>query len=117
MLVVKKIIDNHPAEDSDIVIKDKKKIKEVLSLVEGVHVENIENEQAMNKIKSGTVYIFGFFNENKSTTQKGEYAFSILEDGSIIFTYDNINNTQTPVITTQKQKDKLNKIKQLLNIL
>jgi len=116
MLVITKIVDNHPTEDSDVFIKDKQKIKEVLSMVEGVQVQSIENEQSMSKMKSGTVYMFGFFKDSETKTQKGEYAFAILENGTIIFNYDNIGDTNTPAVTTKKQKELLNKIKQELNI-
>ncbi len=116
MLAIHKIENNISSEGTFTIIKDKEKIKEILSMVEGVQVKEIENEQLSKEMKSGIVYMFAFFKGDETKTKKGEYAFNILKDGTILFNYDNVGYTNTPAITTEKHKDLLNKMKQTLNI-
>ncbi|MGP4039864.1 hypothetical protein ACTWP4_08170 [Gracilibacillus sp. D59] len=116
LLVVQKVENNISSQGTETIIKDKEKIKEILSIVEGVQVEEMESEQLFKEMKSGIVYMFAFFKEDGTKPKKGEYAFNILEDGTILFSYDNVGYTNIPAITTEKHINLLNKMKQTLNI-
>ncbi|MFC0525541.1 hypothetical protein ACFFGV_18310 [Pontibacillus salicampi] len=115
-LHIQKVENNSSSEEVSKMVTDKDKIKEVLSMVEGLKAEEINKDTFMEKLKSQSVYMFAFFQGDGKNTEKGKYAFNILEDGTILFHYDRVDNPGTPLITTDKNKDLLDKMKQKLDL-
>ncbi|CQR46621.1 hypothetical protein BN1058_00890 [Paraliobacillus sp. PM-2] len=115
-LYIQKVENNSSSEEMNKMVTDKDKINEVLSMVEGLKVEKINTDTFMEKLQSQSAYMFGFFQGDGKNTEKGKYAFNILEDGTILLNYDRVDNPGTPLITTEKNKDLLNEMKQKLEI-
>ncbi|MFZ3579165.1 hypothetical protein [Virgibacillus sp. DJP39] len=115
-LFIQKVENNSSSEEMSKTVKDKDKIEEVLSMVEGLNVQKINTDTFMENLKSQNSYMLGFFKGNGTNTEKGKYAFNILEDGTVLFNSDKVDNPGTLLITTKKHKDLLNEMKQLLEI-
>ncbi|WP_430787006.1 hypothetical protein VBD025_15320 [Virgibacillus flavescens] len=98
-------------------IKDKQKIKKVLTMIEGLKVKKSSSESIVKQLKSQNNYSFGFAESDKlESGKKIPYTFSVLKDGTFIFPYEDFNSLQKPRITIEKHKELLNEIKELLEI-
>lgn len=115
-LFVQKVENNSSSEELTKMVTDKDKIKDVLSMVEGLKVEKIDTDNFMEKLKSQNSYMLGFLRGNGMNTEKERYGFVILEDGTILFNYDNVDGPATPLITTEKHTDLVNEIIHILEI-
>lgn len=113
-LFVQKVENNSSSGEMTKIVTDKDKIEKILSMVEGLKVEKTSNESLFEELKKQDVYMFGFFKGTATATKKGEYAFNILEDGTILFSnYDNQNSAS---VTTKEHIDLMEEIKQVLEI-
>jgi hypothetical protein len=116
-LFIQKVEDNSSAEEMTKIVKDEEKIEQILAMIEGLKVEETNNEYALDEMKLQKTYIFNFFEGEKMETAKEvPYAFSVLEDGTFIFTHNDFNSPQVPRITLEKHKELLDDIKQLFEI-
>jgi hypothetical protein len=116
-LLIEKVDGNSSSEEMTKIVKDKDKIEKVLSKIEGLKVKESSNEHLFDEIKSQSTYTFGFSeNEEIESGKEVPYAFSVLNDGTLIFTHKDVGSPITPRITTVKDKDLLNDIKQILEI-
>lgn len=115
-LIVQKVVDNASTDDMQSIITEKNNINKTLSLVEGLTAKKIDMDTFSEKMKSQDFYMFGFLKGDGTTTEQGAYAFNILEDGTILYNYDNIDNPQYSLISTEKHEDILNEFKQVLGV-
>lgn len=115
-LFIQKVEDNSTAEELSKIVRDKEKIEQVLSLVEGLKVEEIKKENFFDELKSHNSYMFGFLKDKKIKTGKIPYSFYILDDGTFLFNYENDDSQRTLRVTIEKQKKLFEEIKQLLKI-
>jgi hypothetical protein len=116
-LLIEKIDTNFSSEEMTKLVKDKDKIEKVLSMIEGLKVKESSSEHVFDEINSQSTYTFNFFeNEEIESGKEVPYAFSVLNDGTLIFTHKDVGSPITPRITTVKDKDLLDDIKQILGI-
>ncbi|WP_010529145.1 hypothetical protein [Lentibacillus jeotgali] len=116
-LFIQKVEDNTSSEEMTKVIKDKQKIKQVLTMVEGLKVKETNSENITDQLKSQNNYSFNFSKGEKlETSKRVPYSFTVLSDGTFIFPYKDFNSLQKPRITIEKHKELFNDIKQLLEI-
>ncbi|KAB2336339.1 hypothetical protein F7731_12715 [Cytobacillus depressus] len=116
-LLIQKAEDNTSSREMTKTIKDKQKIKQVLTMVEGLEVKETNSENVTNQLKEQNNYLFYFSEGEKlETSKKAPYAFSVLSDGTFIFFYKDFNAPQKPRITIEKHKELFNDIKQILEI-
>ncbi|ASK64168.1 hypothetical protein CFK37_19445 [Virgibacillus phasianinus] len=116
-LFIQKVENNTSSEEMTKMIKDKQKIKKILTMVEGLKVKETSNENAFDQMKSQNSYTFIFSKGEKlETVKKAPYAFHVLSDGTFIFPYKDFNSLQKPRKTVEKHKELFNDIKQILEI-
>ncbi|MGG0657862.1 hypothetical protein [Rummeliibacillus pycnus] len=114
LLIIQKVEGNSKATEDNIIVKDKKKIEQILAMVDGIKVEETTSKYMMDEMKKHTTYMFNF--EEDQGIKSGEnvaYAFDILEDGTIFFTHKDVHSVQKPRISIEKHKDLLKKIQML----
>ncbi|MEH7309312.1 hypothetical protein [Neobacillus drentensis] len=116
-LFIQKVEGNSSSEEMTKIVKDKDKIEKILSKIEGLKVEDSNSQFAFDELKSQNTYTFSFFDSEKFESGKEvPYAFSVLNDGTFIFTHKDVGLIKTPRMTIAKHKDLLNEMKQLLEI-
>lgn len=116
MLFIQKVEDNASSEEMTKIVKDKQKVKKILTMIEGLKVKETNSEYVLEQMKSQNTYIFSFSEDENIETGVVPYAFNVLNDGTFIFTHEKVNSLQKPRITTGKHQDLLNEMKQLLEI-
>lgn len=116
-LSIQKMVENSSSEEMNRMVKDKVKIDKVLTMIEDLEVKEISSEKIFDKMKTQTTYSYNFFeNENIESGKEVPYAFSVLDDGTFIFTHKDVGSLQTPRMTTTHHKKLLKEINQLLGI-
>ncbi|ASK64092.1 hypothetical protein CFK37_18995 [Virgibacillus phasianinus] len=117
-LFIQKVEDNIAKEEMTKFVRDKDKIKNVLSMVEGLKVKEMVNENFFREMESQNSYTLGFSEKEKfeATGEPMPYAFYILEDGTFAFPYDGFNSQHPLRVTKEKHPQLLKKIKKLLDI-
>lgn len=117
MLFIQKVEDNSSNEEMTKVVKDKQKIEQILTMIEGLKVKDTNSEYVSDVMKSQNTYMFGFSEgEKMETGKKIPYAFYILENGTFIFPHNDFNALQEPRVTLEKHKELLDEIKNRLDI-
>src|SRR5699024_7503282 len=116
VLFVQKVEGNSSNEDLTKKISEPSKIKEILNMVEGVKVQEVEEKSLFETLKSQNTYMFSFSEELKSAEEM-PYAFYVLKDGTLVFTHDKVNSVRKkPLVSSDKHKDLLNEIKDKLEL-
>ncbi|WP_163582911.1 hypothetical protein [Gracilibacillus saliphilus] len=116
-LFVQKVENNFTSDKLAKMIEDSEKIKQVLSKVEGLEAEKIDNDELISILENhDSYYMFGFFEGDSTNIQKEDYGFQILEDGTILFNYDQVDNSDHPLVTVDTHKDILEEMKEMLEI-
>jgi hypothetical protein len=115
-LLIEKVDGNSSSEEMTKIVKDKDKIEKVLSVIEGLKVKESSSEHVFDEIKTQSTYTFSFSKNEIESGKEVPYAFFILKDGTLIFTHNDVDSPITPRVTTIKDKDLLNDIKQILKI-
>lgn len=114
-MFVQKVEHNSSSEEKTKIIKDKQKIRQVLTMVEGLKVK--ETNKALGKMKSQNTYMFAFSKgKNLEAGKKVPYAFNVLSDGTFIFLFKDFDSLEKPRITLEKHKKLLEDIKKLCKI-
>lgn len=112
-LLIEKVDGNSSSEEMTKIVKDKDKIENVLSMIEGLKVKESSSEYVFDEIKSQSTYTFSFFeSEEIESGKEVPYAFSVLNYGTLIFSHKDVGSPITLRITTAKDKDLLNDINQ-----
>ncbi|WP_421385252.1 hypothetical protein ACOJQI_10965 [Bacillus salacetis] len=114
-LMIQKVENSTSSEEMTTIVTDQEKIKNILTMIEDLEVKNIKVNTFMETLTSKTSYMFVFFEEGRSA-EKAEFAFYILEDGTILFNSQESRNPGKPLIGKEKQLDILNEMKQTLEI-
>lgn len=113
---MQKVEGNSSNEDLTKKISEPSKIKEILNMVEGVKVQEVEEKSLFETLKSQNTYMFSFSEELKSAEEM-PYAFYVLKDGTLVFTHDKVNSVRKkPLVSSDKHKDLLNEIKDKLEL-
>ncbi|QGH32888.1 hypothetical protein GI584_01945 [Gracilibacillus salitolerans] len=116
-LFVQKVENNFTSDKLAMLIEDPEKIKNALSMVEGLEAEEIDNDERIGILENhDNYYMFGFFEGESTNIQKEDYGFQILEDGKILFNYDQLDNSDYPLVTVDTHKDILEDMKEMLEI-
>ena len=116
-LYIQKVEGDSSSEEMTKMVKDKEKIDKILAMIEGLKVKESNSKYIFNEMKSQDTYTFSFF--ESGTNESGKevpYAFSVLNEGTFIFTHNDVGSLKTPRITNVKHKDLLNEMKQLLEL-
>ncbi|WP_181347714.1 hypothetical protein [Thalassobacillus sp. CUG 92003] len=114
-LFIQKVENGSPSEEKSKIVSDKDKIEKILTMVEGLNVEKTDN--VLEKLKGeGNVYMLGFFEGKATPSKKGEYAFNLMENGTILFGLNTYDNQDSASITTEKHPELTKEIKQVLEI-
>ncbi|WP_058305976.1 hypothetical protein [Gracilibacillus massiliensis] len=117
ILYVQKIENNYSSRELTKPIEDQEKIQEVLTIVEGLPAEKISTDEFIQKLENqDDYYRFGFVGENGENVQRDQYAFQIMDDGTIIFNFDQINNPDHPLVTVTAHHEILEELKEVLGI-
>lgn len=118
-LIVERMEDNVTSDEFNKEISNTSKIKEVLGMVDGMEVQKVGKNasEIMKSNQSSKTYVFSFFKEKIETVKIVPYVFIILEDGTFIYTHDKVNSVrQKPLISVEKHKDMVSKLKEKLEI-
>ncbi|SFL91915.1 hypothetical protein SAMN04487943_10590 [Gracilibacillus orientalis] len=116
-LFVQKVENNFTSDKLLKQIEDQEKIEQVLSMVEGLEAEEIDNDELIGVLENHANYYMFQFSEGENTnTDRGDYGFQVLEDGIILFSYDQPNTSSQPLITVNTHKDLLEDMKEMLEI-
>ncbi|MED3652853.1 hypothetical protein P4489_00585 [Heyndrickxia sporothermodurans] len=116
-IFIQKVVDNSSSEEMTKIVKDKKMVEKILSMVEGLKVKKSNSKYIFDEMKTQNTYSFGFFeNEKIQSGKKVPYAFYVLNDGTFVFTHNDVGSIKKTRITIDKHKDLLSKMKQLLEI-
>ncbi|WP_156029933.1 hypothetical protein [Rossellomorea vietnamensis] len=117
-LFIQKVEDDTSSEELTKVVNDKKKIEQVLAMIEGLEVEKISSEETMEKMKASNTYMFVFSEgKNSESGKQAPFAFYALENGTFIFPYTDFNSPQKPPLITVKTKEGLlDDMKQLFEL-
>lgn len=116
MLLVQKIEGNIASDDMTKIVKDKEKITETLEMVEGLEVKEIEVNRMFEKLRAQNAYMFSFLENDVRDTEKIPYAFYILEDGTVLFTAENVGSPEYPRVSIAKQEDLLDEMREMLDV-
>ncbi|TYR74174.1 hypothetical protein FZC79_15260 [Rossellomorea vietnamensis] len=117
MLVVQKVENDTSDEALTKSITDETKVEETLKLVSGLKVKELSTDEFVNKLKSQNSYSFSFFKTEQDTSGMIPYAFYVLEDGTMMFTFEEVDSLrEKPLITINAEKELLDKIKDHLEI-
>ncbi len=117
IMVVQKIENNTTSEEKIRTLKDQSKIEKILSIIDGMKVEESSNEVMLEKMKMQDSYLFLFGNGDHLESGKPiPYSFSVLDDGTFFFVNDNVNSLQRPHISIEKHVELLNDMKRFLKI-
>lgn len=115
MLMIQKVEDGTSSEEMNKIIRDKQKIEEILTMVEGLEVIETDTDEMNDTLKSQDSYSFGFAEGKKLESAKPiPYSFTVLNDGTFFFTHKEVNSIQQPRMSIKKHKELLNELKQLL---
>lgn len=117
-LWIQKVEDNSSSEEMTKIVRDKQKIEQILTMVDGLKVKEKDTEYMFDELKSHNAYMFIITEGKKMESGKvvPSYAFNVLDDGTFFFTNINVNSIRKPRMTTEKHKDLLNEMKQLLEL-
>ncbi|UOQ49316.1 hypothetical protein MUN88_04100 [Gracilibacillus caseinilyticus] len=116
-LFVQKVENNFTSEKLSKPIEDDEKIKKILTMIEGMKAEQINNEELINILENqDNYYMFGFYMDDKINNQRGDYAFQFLEDGTILFSYDAKSVDSYPLISVTHHQELLEDMKDVLGI-
>lgn len=116
-LFIQKVVDDSSTEEMTKMVSDQQKIEKILTMVDGLKVEETNTDYMFKEMKSRNTYMFVFTEGEELPLEKEiPYAFNVLEDGTFFFSYKNVNSHQKPRKTIEKHKDLLNEMKQLLEI-
>ncbi|WP_431804512.1 hypothetical protein [Halobacillus andaensis] len=97
-------------------VKNDSKINSVLDRIDGLDVRE-SKQDLMTMLESRDSYMFSFSENQRLETGQVPYAFYILEDGTFIFTFDDVNSVrEKPLITTENHKELLKDIKRDLEV-
>ncbi|EQB36292.1 MULTISPECIES: hypothetical protein [Virgibacillus] len=115
--MIQKSVNNSSSEELTKMVNEKQKIKQILTIIEGLKVKRTTSEKVFEKMKTQDNYTFAF-SEGKELKvgKKASYAFYVLEDGTFIFPYSDVNSLQEPLITIKKHKELLGEIKELSEV-
>ncbi|MGP4040134.1 hypothetical protein ACTWP4_09600 [Gracilibacillus sp. D59] len=117
ILFVQKIENNFTSEKLSKPIEDKEKIKKVLSMVEGLEAEEINTDELIRILEDqDNYYMFGFYKDDRTSLGRGDYGFQFLENGTILFSYDQPSTPSHPLITVNSHQDLLEEMKEILGI-
>jgi len=117
MLVIQKVEKNASSEDMTKVVRDKQKIEEIVTMVEGLRVKETDTEYMMDELKSHDSYSFNFAEgENMESGKPIPYSFIVLTDGTFFFTHTEVNFTEKTRMTVDKNKALLNEINQIVDV-
>lgn len=117
MLMIQKVEGDTSSEEMNKIIRDKQKIEEILTMVEGLEVIETDTDEMKDKLKSQDSYSFGFAEgKNFESAKPIPYSFTVLNDGTFFFTYKEVNSIQQPRMSIKKHKELLNEMKQLLEV-
>ncbi|UOQ84090.1 hypothetical protein [Gracilibacillus salinarum] len=116
-LFVQKVENNFTSKKLSKPIEDDKKIKEILTMLDGLKAEQIDNEELIKILEDqDNYYMFGFYGDDKIKNQRGDYAFQFLEDGTILFSYDAKSTDSYPLISVAHHQELLEDMKDVLEI-
>ncbi|MED3652109.1 hypothetical protein [Heyndrickxia sporothermodurans] len=116
-IFIQKVVDNSSSEEMTKIVKDKKMVKKILSMVEGLKVKKSDSQYIFDEMKTQNTYSFNFFESEKiQSGKKVPYAFYVLNDGTFVFTHNDVGSIKKTRITIDKHKDLFSKMKQLLEI-
>jgi len=115
-LIVQKVENNTSTEEQTKMITEKDTLEKVLTQVEGLEVEEISQDSFMKKLKSKSSYTFVFLGPDQKESGKGKYAFAILEDGTILFNFAEVEDPGSTMISKQKQPQVLEELKSQLDV-
>ncbi|MGD6801887.1 hypothetical protein ACQCVK_20020 [Rossellomorea vietnamensis] len=117
MLIVQKVENDTSDEALTKSITDETKVEETLKLVRGLKVKELSTDEFFNKLKSQNSYSFSFFKTEQDTSGMIPYTFYVLEDGTMMFTFEEVDSLrEKPLITIHAEKELLDKIKDHLEI-
>ncbi|WP_186807130.1 hypothetical protein [Tenuibacillus multivorans] len=116
VLIIQKVEGNTSSNDMTKIVKDQQKIVEVLSMVEGLKVEEVDNNLVIEEMTSQNAYMFGFIENEKMTGDPLPYSFNVLADGTFIFSHDEPDSLSKPLQTVDQHQQLLDEMKQLLDI-
>jgi 3-deoxy-D-arabino-heptulosonate 7-phosphate (DAHP) synthase len=116
LLIIQKVEDNTSSEEMQKMIRDKQNIEKILTMVEGLKVKVTDAQKVSEAMKSQDSYSFGFMEGDKFKPGRSPYTFIALNDGTFIFTNEDVNSMQIPRMTIGKHKKLLNEMKLLLEI-
>ncbi|KYD03519.1 hypothetical protein [Heyndrickxia sporothermodurans] len=117
-IFIQKVENNSSSEGMTKIVKDKKMVEKILSMVEGLKVKKSNSKYIFDEMKTQNTYSFGFFENEKiqSGEKKVPYAFYVLNDGIFVFTHNDVGSIKKTRITIDKHKNLFSKMKQLLEI-
>jgi hypothetical protein len=115
-LVIQKVEQNASTEEKTKMVTDEDKIEKALTQVEGLEVGEISQDSLMKKLKSESSYMFVFLGPDQKESGKGKYAFTILEDGTILFNFAEVDGSGSPLISLEKHPEVLKELKEQLDL-
>ncbi|WP_066187945.1 hypothetical protein [Gracilibacillus timonensis] len=118
LLYVQKIEKSVASEQQTKIVTDLEEIENVLTELDGMETENIDREELMKKLEQeDNYYVFGFFDDAEmGSTSKGNYAFQIFADGTVLFSYDEPNSPGQPLKAVEKHPDLIETYRALLDM-
>ncbi|WP_430489175.1 hypothetical protein [Rossellomorea marisflavi] len=115
-LVIQKVEHNASTEEKTKMVTEEDKIEKTLTQMEGLEVEEISQDSFVKKLKSKSSYTFVFLGPDQKESGKGKYAFAILEDGTILFNFTEVEDPGSTMISKQKQPEVLEELKEKLDV-
>lgn len=116
ILLIQKVENNFTSEQLSKQIEDQEMIEQVLTMVEGLKVEEIDNEELIKILESqDNYYMFDFYEGEDTNILRGDYGFHVLEDGTMLFNVDLLSVTN-PLVTVETHKELLEAMKEMLEI-
>lgn len=116
ILLIQKVENNFTSEQLSKQIEDQEMIEQVLTMVEGLKVEEIDNEELIKILESqDNYYMFDFYEGDDTNILRGDYGFHVLEDGTMLFNVDLLSVTN-PLVTVETHKELLEAMKEMLGI-
>ncbi|WP_042351370.1 hypothetical protein [Bacillus massiliigorillae] len=116
-LWVQKVENITSTEEQMKMTTNKQMIEQILSMVDGLAVKEMNNEKMLEKMKSQDSYFFSFAEGTKMEIAKPmPYAFIVLKDGTFIFTHKDVHSVTKPLVTIEKHPDLLEEMKQLVKV-
>lgn len=117
-LFVQKVEDFTSTEALTKTITEPAKIEKTFQRLEGIEMREISGEKVTEMMKSNDTYMFSLSKTDKMTTGKVPYGFTILGDGTIIFTHSSVGKIrEKPLISTKLHKDIFDSMKEELDII